>query len=362
MEYVCEVHAPTPQPAGPRLRARPSGAALPMALLSLAVLTALGLGAKALTSIELRISRAHEASVHAFYSADAGLADYLGRLSGRPRGSHTVRLPAGTAAVTVQHLLDLPDSASLYRLRSRGLADPSLGTPATRTLSMLFLRRPAPYPTAAWTAGTPVAGGGAGTLISGLDAAPAGCRASGALAGLLAPPGGPAAAVALRGVPPRLFPSASVNLRSSTGIDWKPLLAAGGLPAHVVVPPGPWPGFGSVVASPWPIIYIRAPDFTLSGKHAGRGTIVARGDLRLEDGFRWHGLLLVGGSISVVGSPGIDGVTVSGLNLLLGETVALNRLGNGSPHFRYESCEAAAAASRLPYVITPLPGSWWEEF
>jgi hypothetical protein len=58
----------------------------------------------------------------------------------------------------------------------------------------------------------------------------------------------------------------------------------------------------------------------------------------LGGSFTWDGVILIGGNLTSSGTQTIQGAVISGLNLKLGETVAVSDLGSGSKTYRYNSC------------------------
>ena len=61
----------------------------------------------------------------------------------------------------------------------------------------------------------------------------------------------------------------------------------------------------------------------------------------------WDGLILVGNTFTSNGANTVDGALISGLNVLLGDSVAVTSVGNGTKHLNYDSCYLASALNRF---------------
>ena len=106
-------------------------------------------------------------------------------------------------------------------------------------------------------------------------------------------------------------------------------------------------------------------DLTVSPDETGRGTIIVTGNLEMEGSFEWDGVLLVGGYMSSNGYQTIEGAVVTGLNILLGESVPTSDIGNGNKNFLYNSCWLKRASESwdgsVPAGLALVPGSWSED-
>ncbi|MES1259132.1 MAG: hypothetical protein ABUL71_00960, partial [Gemmatimonadota bacterium] len=76
---------------------------------------------------------------------------------------------------------------------------------------------------------------------------------------------------------------------------------------------------------------------------AGLGVLVVTGDADLTN-FKWHGLVLIGGQLTLSGSQGqVWGSVISGLNVQLGQTVLPAAIGNGNVLAQYSACDVSKA-------------------
>ncbi len=342
------------------------GAALVIVLIALVGLTALAAAGMVITETDLRASQNQEAGANAFYAADAGLQQYLG-MGNQVTAVDTFTYTAGSAIVTNEKVLDLPDSRTLYRIRSVSTYTPPEGGTASRTVSRLALYHAGSIKaTASFASGSGLLkNGGAGT-ISGVDQAPAGdpnCPSSPTadIAGVAVPPGGytqMGGGLVPVGDPAVYEAPSSLDLLQSTGVPWDKIVNQGLLAPDYTVPPDSWPNIGS---SEWPVIYVTG-NITLSPPNSGQGTLIVRDNLIMDGSFKWDGLVLVGGYITSNGYQTVSGATISGLNELLGETVAASDLGNGNKVFQYDSCKMHMAARAAFGGLAEVPGSWAERW
>jgi hypothetical protein len=56
--------------------------------------------------------------------------------------------------------------------------------------------------------------------------------------------------------------------------------------------------------------------------------------------------VLVGNNVTSNGNDGVDGATITGLNVKLGAILPEQDVGNGTKRFNYNSCTVARALSR----------------
>jgi hypothetical protein len=99
---------------------------------------------------------------------------------------------------------------------------------------------------------------------------------------------------------------------------------------------------------------------TVSSVHSGQGTLVVNGDLMMNGSFNWDGIMLVGGVLTSNGYQTIEGAVVTGLNVLLGQTVGESHLANGNKKFRYNSCHVQFAKEAAFGGLIEIPGTWTE--
>lgn len=354
-----------PQPLRDPLRTE-RGAALLIVLIALVGLTALAAAGLVITETDVRMSENQEASTNAFYAADAGVRQYLGTLK-TPAASASYTLADGTATVTATRLADLGDDRLLYRITSVGAYQAPSGATATRTISVnaVYSTGEIDVPGAFTSPNGLMKNGGSGK-ISGHDWAEAGdaeCPNSPgpAKAGVTVPPssyvqngGDPVP----DGDPPIDDTRAASELLDGTNINWE-AVTAGQVSPDFQIPPDSWPDFGSMAADEWPLIYVDG-NYAVTPSQSGRGTLVVRGNLSMGGSFDWDGVLLVGGYITSNGYQTIEGATMSGLNLLIDESVASSDIGNGNKEFKYNSCKLKKAATRAFGGFAEVPGTWSE--
>lgn len=341
------------------------GFALIAALLALVILGGLATAGFHLATTDYQITRNHSAVTRAFYAAAGSLEQFLGGQSGPPADTTSYRIHADSAEVIATPLLEADSLRSLYLLTARGHHLPGTGDEATRTVGAVALLEFGSITVpGALASGVPLHKNGGSGEMSGYDAATgADCPQGGqaARAGLVVPPGGyiqTSGDTVPEGDPPILEQDPLVTLES-TGIDWEGITDGTALDFDYYVPGDPWPDFASLPADEYPIVYADSAHMEVGPGDSGQGTLIVRGDLTMNGSFHWDGLLLVGGSIQSDGNQIIHGGAVSALNLLLGETVPDNDLGNGTKTFRFDSC-ALYYATRELASFSAEPGSWYE--
>jgi hypothetical protein len=351
------------------------GAALMIVLIVLVGLTVLGAAGLTMTSVEIRHSENVQASTEAFYAADAGLQQYMGSSAD---GSSPDTFTVGTSTVIVTPTLvsNLLGGQPMYHLRSVATHTAGAGVSTSRAVRALgifvaaFSGNVNVNASIASGAGL-LKNGGSGTISGNDDAAsgnPACPDSPGtAVAGLAVPPGGYTQTGGEQLVPegePDIDDSATdgQDLLEGTGIDWENISQGGD--ATYTVPPDDWPDFGGIPEDEWPVIYVDG-DLTLDPSESGRGTIIVTGNLSMEGSFTWDGVLLVGGYMSSNGYQTVEGAVVTGLNILLGESVPSSDIGNGNKNFLYNSCWVKQASESWNGSVTAglalVPGSWSEE-
>lgn len=351
----------------PRHMHRQGGFALLVTLLVLLGLAALAAGGLALAGEEAAAARTQAAGVRAYLAAQAALATFLAGPPGPIEDSVErayVFTPRTGARLWARRLVRADAFRDVYRLSATG-SHRSGRDGAGRTLRRLAMLDRAPFrPPAALTAlsGTVLEGPdvlleGAGTASA--DGACAGAGPSG-VAGAAFPPGGygQAAAVLQAEGTPDTLAGPTETLLAGSGIDW-PALAAGDAAFDVRYPGDPWPGPPSAPDEPWPGILVQADRFDAGPGRSGRGALVVTGDLVLQDGFRWEGLLFVGGTLRASGAVAVGGAAITGL--AGGADPGPDQLGPGLVAFTYDAC-AVAKAGRFAARLAPMPGTWSEAF
>lgn len=146
------------------------------------------------------------------------------------------------------------------------------------------------------------------------------------------------------GVPPVIDMGPQAQANSLIKIDWAGIVAGTSVTPDITLTGGSWPNFSD--PNYWPLIYVdQASDFTLPG--SGRGLLIARNNVIVSGSRQWDGIILVGGTLTSTGNNTVSGAVVTGLNVLLGESVAASDLGNGNKTYRYDSCNVGNAVSRF---------------
>lgn len=336
-----------------------AGFALAVALLTILGLTALATGGLLLSRSEGKVSVSHQASVNAYYSAEAALEDYLGTHSGPPDEPVSYDFgEQGSATVSGVRLRTQTERREIYLLRAEGEHVLPSGAVATRRIYRVALMDGETFdlPSSFTSLSGIHKDGGSGEL-SGYDAAaPGECPTAGNdVAGVSVPNGGytqDGGQSVPEGEPP-IAEDDPDSLAESLNIDWEGMVNRTSITPDYTVPPDDWPDFSALGPEEYPTIYIDG-DYSLGPGHSGRGMIVATGDLTFNGGFDWNGPILAGGSVTSNGQQQIQGGVIAGLNTLLGQTVDEVTIGNGFKSFRYNSCEVLEAQrSSAPLVAEP---------
>ena len=356
------------------------GFAIPVAILVILVLTIMVAGGFSLVSAERRSVADQKSQISAFRIAEQGLEVFLVRRDSLmrdkpgytkvPGAADSVRIPlsGGYADVTLTRLRPPRGSqAGLYVVRSKGVetAGAYAGTPqGVRTVAQYALWEPAPMQVlAGWTALSGLQkNGGAGTL-GGIDV----CGDSAAIAGVMVDidPGYSGKTVAVGNPPIDSIAPDSVE------IDWNGIVNQNLIEATFIIPGSVWPtaAMEAAYADPtslyYPIVRVNG-NFTLPS--SGKGMLIVTGDLTVNGGTGWLGVILVGGNITANGQngqndQGVQGAVVSGLNEKLGIPVPIST-ANGTKEYRYNSCEVSKATTTMGALVT-LRNTWvdnWVEY
>src|SRR5947208_2503678 len=83
----------------------------------------------------------------------------------------------------------------------------------------------------------------------------------------------------------------------------------------------------------------------------GQLTAVAGVALTMNGNVTWRGVLLVGDNLTSNGNGGVDGATVTGLNVKLGKSLSQDDVGNGAKRFNYNSCNVAKAMGKTAQLV-----------
>ncbi len=347
------------------------GAALMIVLVVLVGLTILGAAGLTMTGVEIRHSENVEASTQAFYAADAGLQQYLGS-SANGSASDTFTVGSSTVIVTPTLFSNLAGGQPMYHVRS--VATHTAGAVTTsravRALAMYVSPTSSPLTVSASIAsGSGLKKNGDSGTISGFDdtnasdqRCPEGPGAD--LAGIAVPPGGydqNGGSSVPEGDPDIDESMDAESLMENSGVDWEGLTEDP--PADYTVPPDDWPDFGALPDNEWPVIFVEG-DISLGNADDGRGTIIVTDNVTFTGNFDWEGVILVGGRMDTNGNNKIHGAVITGLDILLGESVAESDLGNGTKTFQYNSCYVQRAKDHITANqsgMALVPGSWSEE-
>lgn len=345
----------------PRLRvivrpeAEPRGFALPSAMLTLLLVSLMAAGGFLITWLDGQSARAFARSTEAFYVAESGLAAALALAEAPDPSVPPVSVGGGTATISFQPLMDLGPTETVYRVESLGQVVAGAATFERSVGRLMWVAGPPRIPGALVLAGG-TSGTGLGGRISGLDPLGGACASQPSpVAGVAywgGPPPPPDSLLTISGFPPERRMPAEVSVTAETGIRWTELLASWGPRPDAIAPPDPWPTPRADSS------YTRiAGSETLGAGSSGRGALVVEGDLTLDHGFAWSGLILVGGALRLNGDASVRGAVASGL---AGGVGVAADFGGHRVDLRFDACAVAAAAERLTAPAAAIPGTWYE--
>ena len=339
------------------------GFALLTVLLTLIGVTALAAAGFVLSYTDNRVSQNHASSLEAFLTANAGLYEYLGTQKDGET-AQTYAYGTGTANVSGQKLLEIGDGRRLYRITALATYDSPEGGTATRTLSAvaMFAMAEVEFPAAIAAVPGLDKEGGSGEIDGYDNADEDDCEIAvdDPVAGVLVPTGGYTQNGG-QSVPegdPDIYEMDQAALLALLNLDWQSVVN-GGLYPDYTVPPDAWPDYGALPPDDWPIVQVTG-DIAVSSGHSGQGTLVVNGDLTMNGSFQWDGIILVGGVLTSNGNQTIEGAVVTGLNVILGQTVEESHLANGNKKFRYNSCNVVFAKEAAFGGLIEIPGTWTE--
>lgn len=335
------------------------GAALPVVLLLMVILTISLTASFTLNDAEIRVVDDHKEQLDAFVLAESGRERYLADraafgLTGPPAAAESIRvnLDGGYADVVLTRVRT-PSALepTVYVLRSRGVRTISTRynvPPASRTVAEYVMWQDTTVNTlAAWTSLSGLLkNGGSGTL-SGVD----GCGVSPTVSGVAVPntPGymqsGGSSVPA--GNPPINYMGTQEQSNNSVNIDWESIKAGTALTPTVEIPGDMWPSFAD--PNYWPTIKVNG-NYTLPTD--GRGLLIVTGSLTVDGSQVWDGVILVGQTLTSNGSNTVNGAVISGLDLKLGIPVPASDLGNGTKTYQYNSCNVKKALGGLGGFIS----------
>jgi hypothetical protein len=369
------------------------GFAMPMAIFTIAVLSAALAAAYSNTTTEMTTNTAVRAQNRSYQIAEAGLEQFLslrGTFKANGSGpwcdhcanpvtadSEWTRVPlvggyADVVAVKVRPVVGT--SNAVYFIRSTGTdtsarINPAKGTSyAQRTVGIY-----ATWVTntmnvkAAWLSYTGLTKNGAG-LISGIDD----CGQQPAVAGVMVDKGDldvEGNSFNPLGTPPVDTSKTFAQLLAENSIDWNAITNGNAIPADIEIPGGTFPSEATFDANPdyWPIIRIRTNGYSLPNR--GRGFIIADSDIVVSGSNMWNGIILVGEQLTSNGNNTVAGATVTGLNYTYnGRTPTLttksnaiddNSIANGTKTYVYNSCYVSMASQQLRRYVT-MSNSWMD--
>jgi Tfp pilus assembly protein PilX len=337
------------------------GIALPMAMLLIAVLTVLlAAGFSALGS-ERRVNANDEAQLDAFMLAETGLErfiarrDSLGFTSAPPAVAESTRitLGGGYADVVLQRVrTDSVAKRYGYAVRSHGVSTVAAlrGTPqAERTVAQYATWETGTMNVlSSWTSLSGLLKNGASSMgTGGVDA----CAVMPTIAGVAVPtnPGytqNGGSSPAPQGNPPVKNLGNNPEAAESVKIDWDGIVNRNAVTPDITIPPGSWPSFTD--PDYWPVIRVNG-SYALPGD--GQGTLIVTGSLTISGNLTWRGVLLVGDNLISNGINGVDGATITGLNVKLGASVPQSDVGNGTKRYNYNSCNVDKAMARFGQLV-----------
>ena len=336
------------------------GVALPLVMFTILVLAILISAGFAALGSERRVNANDVAQLDAFALAQTGLETFLvqrgsyGFTATPPAATESTRitLNGGYADVILKQMrLDSLAGRYGYILRSHGVHTVRAlsGTPqAERTVSEYTVWTPGTMNVlAGWTSLTGLHKSGASPMGSGADQ----CGKQGAVAGVAVPtsPGysQSGGGVAAKGSPPvRNVAATSSQMADSVKIDWLGLSTGTAAQPDVTIPPGSWPSFSN--PNYWPTILVNGNFYLPS---SGQGTLIVTGSLTVSGSLIWNVILLVGDNLTSNGDNGVNGATITGLNVKLGAVLPETDLANGIKSYNYNSCNVARALGKWGQLV-----------
>ena len=330
-------------------------------VLALVVLLLFGIGVAAAAGYQIVFSEAL-LSVHAKETqsalsiARAGLPSYIGKQIGVHEDTVIYSMEGGDAVVTARLVAEIDDYETLYLLRSEGVyTDRAFtGSAARRTVYQYAVKREVALDHVAvltQASGNVQLHNQTNTL--GVDQAlPADCEQSqtdiiGVMmgSGALLLDGG----ATVTGTQISMTVGTPSAVLDSLGLDWG-LLTDPDFPVDYdgVLPPCALP------ADSFPVTRF-AFNLTVASGSCGRGVLIVTGDLIVQNGWSWDGVVLAG-HLNAPDDPfQVYGLVVSGLDGAGGFT----DIRRGAS-ISYNRCYAFQAGKRLSH-FQPVGSTWWEE-
>jgi hypothetical protein len=364
---------------------------MPMAIFTIAVMTAALAAAYSNTTTEMTTNTAVRAQNRSYQLAEAGLEQFMAlRGTRNPNNSAwcdhcgnpvtadsewtRVSLAGGYAdVVAVKVRPVVGTSNAIYFIRSTGTdtswrlnrakgtsyAQRTVGIYATWVTSSMNVK-------AAWLSYSGLTKNGTG-LISGVDD----CGQQAAVAGVMVDKGDldvQGNSFNPVGNPPVDTSKTFAQLKNENTVDWGGIVNGNAIPADIEIPGGTFPSTAAFDADTnyWPIIRIHTNGYSLPNR--GRGFIIADSDFTISGSNMWNGIILVGEQLTSNGNNTVAGATVTGLNFLInGKTPNFssksnatdNSEANGTKTYVYNSCYVSLAAQQLRRYVT-MPNSWMD--
>lgn len=342
------------------MNARRDGFAVPMAILLIGVITAGVVGAFARVESENAVINNVDAQAVAYAHAESGIGEYLSERNFPADMTYT--FPGGGAQVRAEQIrADDGVNGALYMVHSTGVALQGSALPPAQH-SVVQLAWLVPYNMnvpAGWTSLSGIRKNGNSGTMSGYDQ----CGMKAALPGVAVPTGGYSGHEnPVRGEPPIQEMGTQDEMKDAVDIDWEGFINGDVIDFDITIGDDAWPNSTWFADNPsrWPVIYVDNPGSTFDpGDMNGRGILVIRGDLKLDGGDKWEGIVMVGGRITDNGTGAISGAVISGLNVKLGETVEESSRANGTKTYDYNSCHVASAMSGAA-TLTAIRNTWFD--
>ncbi len=321
-----------------------------------------------MVAAEFRTTNGSFASTRALNYAQAGLQTYFANSHNLSTGydSTNYAFSGGYARVVARRLRDSTStSKQLWIVYATGVDTSTTtnvqGTGGSRVVSQLATLDPGVlYTRAALVSATnvtmtasgtnPISGVNLGFTMSGCTIPPNPWDDTTGLAVPTGAYGGSGSGDPQNGIEYLASASAVID---STRIDWSKLVNGEFTPDYVNTLPATCSGSSCAYRT-----YYHTGDVTIpSGQR--RGFLIARGDVTLANNAHWDGIIIAGGRLNaIVSSYTVHGITITGLNLSLGENVLTNQIRRGSGrNIKWDYCYARASINSLGY-LTPVRSSY----
>ena len=333
-----------------------SGFVLALVVLLLFAIGVLGAAGYQVVLNEALLSVQAKETQTALSIARAGLRSYIGKQIGVHEDTVTYSIEGGDAVVTARLVAEVDDYETLYLLKSEGVyTDPTFtGSAARRTVYQWAVKREVVLDhLAALTQASGNVRLHNGTSLLGDDqASSSDCEQTQTdIIGVMMGSG----ALTIDGSANIDGSSDSVTVGSlsavldALGLDWD-LLTDPDFPVDFdgVLPPTGLP------ADSFPVIRFPA-NLTVDSGDNGRGVLIVTGNLNVQNGWGWDGVILAGYFDAPNDPFQVRGLVVSGLNGAGGYTDIRT-----SASIAYNRCYAFKAGKRLSHFV-PVGGTWWEE-